>query len=199
MNLTKKQMAVLNFIKNYVEMEGTPPTQEEIREHFELKSLGSVQKYLSYLKEKGMISLDWNAKRGIMLTQEENPFEIPLLGDIAAGNPLEVLKNPTETITLPDYISLKQGPHFALKVKGDSMIDEGIMPFDLAIIKHQNTANNGQIVAAVIDDEATLKRYYNHKGKIELHPANSNYKPIKVSPDSSFSIAGILKAVIRAY
>jgi SOS regulatory protein LexA len=205
MGLTKKQHEVLEYIKNYTKKKGYAPTQREIKDHFELKSYGSVQRYLKYLKEAGLLTNDWNAKRGITLVSESSSsgnsheMEIPLLGDVAAGNPIEALENPTEHITVPISMIKKSGKHFALKIKGDSMIEDGILDGDVVIIQSAQTASTGQTVVAVIEGEATLKKYFKKKGHLELHPANHTMQPIVVEPDQQVSIVGHLVGLMRSY
>ncbi|RLA62936.1 MAG: repressor LexA [Epsilonproteobacteria bacterium] len=201
MSLTKNQKQVLNFIENYLAENGYSPTQKEIKDHFELKSYGSVQRYLKYLKEGGYLETDWNQRRGIRpLTQEPLNIEIPLVGDIAAGNPTEAIENTQEKIEVPP--SLVPGNHcyFALRIKGESMIEEGIFENDIVIIKKQNQARSGQIIAAIIDGEATLKKYRPKDGFIELVPANKDFAVIKVNPsEKTFGLAGILVGLLRSY
>lgn len=212
MGLTKKQHEVFQYIKNYTKKKGYAPTQREIKDHFNLKSYGSVQRYIKYLSEAGMLSNDWNSKRGLTIvdestgkasseqaTNESYELEIPLLGDVAAGNPIEALENPTESISVPLHMVKKGGKHFALKIKGESMIEDGILDGDVVIIKSAHSANTGQTVVAVIDGEATLKKFYKKKGALELHPANSTMQPIIVGPDQDCKIVGHLVGLFRSY
>ncbi|MCF8060294.1 MAG: transcriptional repressor LexA [Bacteriovoracaceae bacterium] len=217
MGLTKKQHEVFQFIKSYTLKKGYAPTQREIKDHFQLKSYGSVQKYLKYLKEAGLLANDWNSKRGLTLLESEgntqkrepktpqklNPviteLEIPLLGDVAAGNPIEALENPTEHISVPLNLLKKGGQHFALRVQGESMIEDGILDGDLAIIQAQSTASTGQTIVAVIDGEATLKKFYKKKEIVELHPANHTMKPILVNSQHDLKIVGKLVGLLRVY
>lgn len=216
MGLTKKQHEVLEYIKKYTKDKGYAPTQREIKEHFGLKSYGSVQRYLKYLKDAGHLTTDWNAKRGLTLIKEEsssikttkrsttiidNPYEteIPLLGDVAAGNPIEALENPTESIMVPNSMMKRSGKHFALRIQGDSMIEDGILDGDIVVIQSAQSANTGQTVVAVIDGEATLKKYFKKKGHLELHPANSTMSPIIVEPQQDCKIVGHLVGLMRSY
>lgn len=206
MQLTKKQTAFYDFILSYTRENGFAPTQKEIKEFFNFKSFGSVQRYLKYLVDANLIELDWNARRGIKLIgqkkQELDPSqfeEVPLLGDVAAGIPIEAIENPSQSITIPAHMIRSSSKHFALKVKGDSMIEDGIFEEDLIIVKHQATANQGQTVVAVVDGEATVKRYKKHQNKIELIPANSSMDSIWVNPEQNFQIAGVLVGLIRNY
>ncbi|TNE98394.1 MAG: transcriptional repressor LexA, partial [Deltaproteobacteria bacterium] len=181
----------------------------EIKEHFSFKSFGSVQRYIKYLANAGFLESDWNARRGLKVVEDTpahtppsspDVAEVPLLGKVAAGIPIEAIESADESITVPS--SMVQGSHkyFALKVKGDSMIEDGIFEDDLIVCRHQNTAQNGQTVIAVLEGEATVKRYKKSRSHIELIPANSSMEPIIVDQNSgAFSIAGILVGLIRSY
>ncbi len=206
MGLTKKQHEVFQYIKSYTLEKGYSPTQKEIKEHFQLKSFGSVQRYLKYLKDAGLLTTDWNAKRGLTLLEEEkkstaneNEYEIPLLGDVAAGNPIEAIENPSETIFIPTYLTPKKGQHFALRVCGESMIEDGILDGDIAILRQVQAASVGETIVAVVDGEATLKKFYQKKNVIELHPANKTMSPIKVTRDQDCKIVGKLIGLFRQY
>lgn len=216
MGLTKKQHEVYQYIKDYSKKNGYAPTQREIKEHFNLKSYGSVQRYLKYLKEAGLLTTDWNAKRGLTLMDGEKSsqttqasstsvshspaeMEIPLLGDVAAGNPIEALENPTEHLSVPSGLIQKKGQYFALRVQGESMIEDGILDGDYAIIRAKNQAGPGQTIVAVVDGEATLKKFYKKKSHIELHPANSTMEPIVVEGNQDLKIVGELAGLIRLY
>lgn len=197
MALTKKQKEVLDFITEYVRENGYSPTQKEIQEHFGFKSLGSVQDYIRYLTNGGYLNNDSHSVRGLMpATVQQHSEEIPLLGSIAAGVPIEAIEN-TDMISVPTHM-LGKGKYYALKVKGESMIEEGILNGDVAIIKHQNQADNGQIVVAVVENETTLKKYFKRSKQIELHPANSSMQPIIVK-DKECEIRGLLVGLIRTY
>jgi len=211
MAITKKQKEVYDYIQTYTHTNGYAPTQKEIKEHFGLKSFGSVQRYLKYLSDAGYIENDYQARRGIIVKQLEgnvspslspmvaSSYDIPLLGNIAAGNPIEAIENCDETISVPREMIKGKGKFFALKVNGESMINAGILNGDFAICKHQQTANNGEIVAAVIDGDATLKYYKQNKTSISLVPANENFRPIDVTSSNHLSIAGILVGLWRFY
>jgi repressor LexA len=209
MSITKKQKEVLDYIISYTKKNGYSPTQNEIKEHFSFKSFGSVQRYIKYLANAGFLESDWNARRGLKVVEDTpahtppsspDVAEVPLLGKVAAGIPIEAIESADESITVPS--SMVQGSHkyFALKVKGDSMIEDGIFEDDLIVCRHQNNAQNGQTVIAVIEGEATVKRYKKSRSHIELIPANSSMEPIIVDQNSGdFSIAGILVGLIRSY
>jgi len=197
MALTKKQKEVLDYITDYVRGNDYSPTQKEIQEHFGFKSLGSVQDYIKYLTNGGYLVNDSHSVRGLMPANvQQNTEEIPLLGSIAAGIPIEAIEN-TDRISVPTHM-LGRGQYYALKVKGESMIEDGILSGDIAIIKHQAQADNGQIVVAVVDNETTLKHYYKKAKQIELHPANSTMKPIIIK-DKECEIRGVLVGLLRTY
>ncbi len=198
MALTKKQKEVLDFITDFVRENGYSPTQKEIQEHFGFKSLGSVQDYIKYLTQGGHLSNDSHSVRGLTPSHmsSQGTEEIPLLGSIAAGVPIEAIEN-TDTIAVP-MTMLKRGNHYGLKVKGESMIEDGILSGDIAVIRHQTQADNGQIVVAVIDNETTLKRYFKKAKQVELHPANSSMKPIVVK-DRECEIRGVMVGLLRIY
>ena len=207
MALTKKQKEVLDFIKSFTNDNEISPTQREIKEHFGLKSYGSVQKYLKYLKEAGLLEQDWNSKRGLKIIESIRPeirqvsesYEIPLLGNVAAGNPIEAIEDASEMLEVPKFMISSAHRHFALNVQGDSMIEDGILSGDIAICKQQDVATTGETIVAVIDNEATLKKFYQEKNHIELHPANHRLKPIIVSADQHFRVVGKLVALFRQY
>tara|TARA_B100001971_G_scaffold215193_1_gene260072 strand:- start:160765 stop:161370 length:606 start_codon:yes stop_codon:yes gene_type:complete len=201
MSLTKKQKQVLDYIKDYIEEHEVSPTQVEIQEHFGFKSLGSVQDYIRYLKGAGYLENDANSVRGLKPVDpnestNENTIAIPMHGSVAAGNPIEAMEGQ-ETIDIPAHM-VRKGRHYALTVSGESMIEDGILDGDVIVVKEQNTAQNGQTVIAVIDNEATVKRYFKKSKQIELHPANATMKPIIVD-HGDFQIKGILVGLIRTY
>ncbi len=197
MALTKKQKEVLDFITEYVREHDYSPTQKEIQEHFGFKSLGSVQDYIKYLTNGGYLINDSHSVRGLMPSVvQQNTEEIPLLGSIAAGIPIEAIEN-SDRISVPTHM-LGKGQYYALKVKGESMIEDGILNGDVAIIKHQSQAENGQIVVAVVENETTLKHYFKKSKQIELHPANKTMKPIIIK-DRECEIRGVMVGLIRTY
>jgi len=197
MALTRKQKDVLDYITEYVRENGISPTQKEIQENFQFKSLGSVQDYIKYLKDGGYLSNESNSVRGLMpASVQQNTEEIPLLGSIAAGTPIEAIEN-SDMISVPTHM-LGRGKYYALKVKGESMIEAGILSGDVAIIKHITQAENGQIVVAVVDNETTLKTYMKKAKHIELIPSNKAMKPIIIK-DKECEIRGLLVGLIRTY
>ena len=207
MGITKKQKEVLDYITEYLDDYGYSPTQNEIKEHFGLKSLGSVQRYIKYLMDGGHLESDANARRGLRPTSTEAQYhmshmpteiEIPLYGQVAAGSPIEAINDTNEMVSVPAHYIKKHQDYFALTVNGDSMIEDGIFDSDLIICKHQKEAQVGQTVIALINNEATVKKFYPKKSTIELHPANERLNPIVVNK-SEVQIAGILVGLLRSY
>lgn len=199
MNLTPKQREVLDYISEYRERKGFAPSQNEIAKHFGFKSLGTVQNYLVRLERAGAINKTWNGKRALSVVDETptaSPVvEIELAGRVAAGRPIEAV-TAHEKIEVPPSL-LRSGEHFALKVMGQSMIGDGILDGDFVIVRKQRTANNGQTVVALIDNEATVKRL-NRKGeRVQLLAANPEFPTIEVSSEHDFKIEGIVVGVIR--
>jgi repressor LexA len=209
MGLTKKQKEFYDFINQYIKKHGHSPTQKEMKDHFHLKSFGSVQKYLQYLEKEGLLKGQWNQRRSIEVSSpskkvEIDQSEIPLLGMVAAGNPISAIENPTNFISVPNHFLKGNYRHFALTVKGDSMIEAGILENDIAICRSVDNARSGQIVVAVINGEATLKTLHYQKKSIELLPHNSKYSPIIIDQNEKdesfqFKIAGVLVGLMRSY
>jgi SOS regulatory protein LexA len=210
MGITKKQKEVYDYIVNYNQTNGYAPTQKELKEHFNLKSYGSVQRYIKYLADAGYIEKDWNARRGLTPLYPEvpaapsaaqlNTSEIPLLGNVAAGIPIEAIENSSEHISVPAHMVGTSHKYFALNVQGESMIEDGILDGDVIVCRYQQTAENGQTIVAVIDGEATVKNLKKAGNNIELLPANSTMSPIVVSHDvESFQIVGKVVGLVRTY
>lgn len=184
--LTKKQDDVLDFVKEYIVSHGYPPTVREIGEALGLSSPATIHSHLQRLKEKGYISIDKAKNRAIELLVEnefqshnDNVVEVPLLGKVTAGSPIEAIERPNEFFSLPAYLIPNRKEVFTLKVSGDSMINAGILDGDIAIIQRQNTANNGEIVVAMTDEyEVTVKRFYKEQGYFRLQPENDRLEPI---------------------
>jgi repressor LexA len=201
MGITKKQKQVFDYIKEYFASHGVSPTQNEIKDYFGFKSFGSVQKYIQYLTEAGFLKNSWNARRGLEPVDLEKEsfekFEIPLLGSVAAGSPIEAIQRQ-EMISIPPTMVKSTKDIFALNVQGQSMIDDGILDGDIIICKKQSTANNGDTVVALIDNEATVKRFYKKANSVELHPANSSMKPF-IYKGGNLKIEGIVVGLLRVY
>jgi repressor LexA len=191
-SLTLKQQKVYEFLQAYMKKNERAPTLNEIAKHFEFKSVGTVQDYISALEKKGVISRESRSWGGIELIESG----VPLLGRVAAGRPIEHLK-VGENIDVPQRMLKAGGKHFALEVVGDSMVNEGILEGDIVVIRQKDSADNGQIVVAMIDNEATIKRFYKKRGGVELHSANEKYAPIVVKSNQNFHIEGIFCGLIR--
>jgi|SRR2546421_3281520 len=201
MAITARQRRVFDYIANYFEAHQEAPTMAEIGKEFGMSSLASVHNAVSILEREGLIHRIPNVSRGIELVEQEiekETFEIPLLGFVAAGVPIEAILN-YETICIPRDM-LKPGRMFALRVRGDSMIDEQIREDDIIVLQSQQTAENGQTVVALIDgNDTTVKRFYRGRNHIRLEAANPRYKPIIVRPPDRLQIQGVVVAVIRKY
>ena len=200
--ITPKQKKILDFILKYTQRNNFPPTQKEIARHFNFRSLGTVQNYIIRLERSGFLKKTWNARRGIFTPnniKNNDSFEVPLVGNVSAGAPIEAIEN-VKHIEIPSFLH-KNKKQIALIVKGDSMIGEGILDGDIAIIQKQPHATNGQTVVALINNEATIKKFYKKKFSVELRAANPKYKPIIVHNNEAvdFMIEGILNGIIRGY
>ena len=199
-DLTDKQEQIFDFIKEAIRESGFPPTVREIGDRFGITPKGAYD-HLKAIEKKGFIRCGQNKSRAIELLADRDrlmPLDavnIPLVGRIAAGAPLLAEENIEEYLSFP-ATAFSGGDFFALKVRGDSMIDEGIRDGDIAIIRRQNTAQNGEIVAALLEDEATLKIFKKAGGRINLVPANSAYRPIVVD---EVEVLGKLAGVFRRY
>lgn len=192
--LTPKQKKVLDFIKGFVLKKNYSPSLEEIANHFKLRSTSTVHQYVKALEKKGFLNKVEFKQRSIEPVINET--EILLFGYIAAGEPIEAISNP-EPINVPTSMLSKSGLHYGLKVKGDSMVEEGINDGDTVIIRRQETADNGQTVVAIINGtEATLKKIYKEKNGFRLQPANSSMKPIFVK---NLVIQGKVIGVLQNY
>jgi len=192
---------VLDYIKHYFESNQEAPTIAEIGKEFGMSSSASVHHVVSTLEREGYIRRIPNVSRGIELVSEEpteEKYEIPLLGVVAAGAPIEAVLN-YETVCIPRDMK-REGRMFALRVRGDSMIDEQIRDHDLIVLQAQQTAENGQTVVALIDgSDATVKRFYGNRNQVRLEPANPDYRPIVVRPPQRVQIQGVVIGVIRKY
>lgn len=195
--LTKRQKQILDFVTDFIKDKGYSPSLEEICRHFRLKSVSTVHEHIETLRSKDYLRKEPNQPRGIEPYSPKRGFvEIPLLGFVAAGEPIEAISNP-EPVEVPQKMVSKSGLHYALKVRGTSMIDEGIFDGDIVIIRKQSDAENGETVAALINDnEVTLKKIYKEKGGFRLQPANPNLKPIFTR---ELMVQGKVISVIRNY
>jgi len=196
MNLTKRQKEILDYIRTYRADQGISPTQREIRERFGLSSFGTVQKHLKRLEEKGALSREWNRSRGISPAEQASSRPVALLGLVAAGRPIEPFPDE-ESIEVPASL-LGKGEHFVLRVRGDSMIEDGIKDGDYVIVARRSQAQNGQTVVALVRGEATLKRYYGEGGRVRLQPANASMKPMTYDV-RDVTLQGVVTGLMRSY
>lgn len=200
MYLTKKQKSILDFIKEYLSANEIAPTYEEIADYFGYRSKGTVHKHITNLEQKGLIKKDWNRSRCLQVVDplpEQSASELPLLGRVAAGEPIEAIENREEISVPPDMIG--KGDHYVLQVAGESMIDENIQDGDYVIVQPRNEAHNGEMVIALINNQdATLKKFYKDGDRVRLEPANTEMSPIVLSADS-VRIRGKVVGVIRKY
>lgn len=196
--LTKRQKEFLDFITQYTKKRGFAPSFDEMRKRMKLRSLATVHQHISTLESKGYLERKKRQPRSIVASVTEKMLQIPLLGRIAAGQPIEAIEDK-ETIAVPQSkLPLPYTNCYALRVVGDSMIDENINSGDIVLVKEQSTAENGQKVVALIDNqEATLKKYYKERGHIRLEPANKNFEPIIVQKNRDFAIQGVVLDVVR--
>ena len=198
--LTKRQKEILDFIEQSISQNGYAPTLEEIGERFALRSMATVHKHLSNLETKGLIRRKWNHSRAIEVTDDRRKtaaVSIPLLGRVAAGRPIEAIEN-SDSIEVPASL-LGRRDSFALRVTGDSMVDEGILDGDIILVEERPDPRAGEVVVATVDGEATVKRFYREKnGSVRLQPSNAAYKPIVVD-GGDLNIRGAVVGLIRRY
>jgi repressor LexA len=197
--LTKRQKELLDYLAEYIERYGYAPTLEEIGRNFSLGSLATVHKHLQNLERKGHIRRLPNRSRALEVTPRDgarNTVQVPLLGRVAAGNPLEPVEVP-ESVALPEEL-LGRGETFALRVQGDSMVDDGILDGDVVVIESRAAVENGTTVVALVRGEATLKRFFRERGKVRLVPANERMAPI-VAPAEDVEVRGEVVALLRRY
>lgn len=207
--LTDRQQDILNFIKEYVSDNGFPPTYREIGHNFNIASTFGVKRHLDALVKKGFITVEGNASRTLSLTSLANPvqqykyseelYELPIIGRVAAGYPILAEQNIEGTLSIQASLIKNKSGSFGLKVKGDSMIGAGIFEGDVVIVNPQSDAHNGEIVVALLQDEATLKRYEKHGDIVYLIPENKNYNVIEINNREDFSIIGKVLGVFRWY
>ena len=193
--LSKMQQQIYDFLVSYIRSRGYPPSVREIGEAVGLKSPSTVHFHLKHLEEAGVIAKGAGKGRAITLTAPAVPEDkVPIVGNVAAGSPILAEE------CIEDYLTFdtggRAGEYFALRVRGESMLNAGILPGDLVVVRRQETANNGEIVVAMIDDEATVKRLSRKNGRTWLMPENDAYSPI----DGTYAqILGKVAAVVRRY
>ena len=202
MSLTKRQREILTYLATYSEEHGYAPSFEEIATRFNYNSLATVHEHLTNLERKGYIKRAYNESRGIELVPSEvfpRAAALQLLGTVAAGVPIEAVQTP-ESISIPEDLVRRSGNHYVLRVRGNSMIDEQIRDGDFVIVNEKHTADNGEMVIALIDGtSATVKKFYRERdGRIRLQPANETMNPIYVH-ENDISIQGIVVGVLRRF
>ncbi len=202
MYLTKVQKEIFDYIENFIQTRGYAPSMEEIALHFSYTSLATVHKHLTHLQQKKLIRRKRNSSRSIELIpveSHEQGWEVPLLGFVAAGKPIEAIQM-NEVISVPPDMVARKGKTYVLQVRGESMIEEQIRDGDYVIVEDRQTAENGEVVIALIDkDETTLKKFYREKnGTIRLQPANPAMKPLSL-PSERVKIQGIVIGILRKY
>ena len=198
--LTKRQREILDYLNDFIGQHGYAPSLEEIGRRFGLSSLATVHKHLTNLQEKGFIRRAWNRSRSVELVPVRagtQSLELPLLGYVAAGAPIEAVAG-NETIAVPEDLVGKRDT-YVLRVRGDSMIDEQIRDGDFVIVEDRKLAQNGEMVIALLRGaEVTLKKLYRENGVVRLQPANPTMQPLVLDPDQ-VQIQGVVVGVMRKY
>jgi len=211
--LTDRQQEILSFIEQFRDENGYPPSLRQIGKQFGISSTFGVKRHIDALVKKGYILVESNTSRGItvlsnfenislpsILSDVEEYFKrLPIIGRVAAGIPITAVENHEGDIVVDPSMLKGCGTCFALKVKGDSMINAGIVEKDFVIVASQNFAKHDDIIVALIGEEATVKRYWQKNNEIKLIPENDNYKPIEIVDKENFHIAGKVIGVIRWY
>jgi len=202
MPLTKRQREILNYLSVYSEQNGYAPSFEEIANHFNYNSLATVHEHLTNLERKGYIKRSYNESRAIeILPSEATPraIELPLLGSVAAGVPIEAMEM-NESLSVPESFVRRGGNHYVLRVRGNSMIDEQIRDGDFVVVNERRSADNGEMVIAMLaGNAATVKKMYRERdGRIRLQPANETMQPIYVH-ENDITIQGVVVGVLRRF
>lgn len=198
--LTKRQREILDYLNDFIHQHGYAPSLEEIGRRFGLSSLATVHKHLTNLQEKGVIRRAWNRSRSVELVESRTggrAVELPLLGYVAAGRPVEAIAG-NESIMVPDDFVGKHDT-YVLRVRGDSMIDEQIRDGDFVIVEDRKVAENGEMVVALLEGhDVTLKKFYRENGHVRLQPANPAMQPLVV-PAERVQVQGVVIGVMRRY
>jgi repressor LexA len=199
--LTDRQKAILDFFAEFQRTHGYPPTHREIRDRFGYTSYGTVHKHLRLLREKGYLAGEHRQKRGLRLTPAEEGVpsaEVPFLGRIAAGRPIEALPGHERLAVPPQLLHGPMGEHYVLRVVGDSMVEEGIQDGDYVVVRKRDRADAGEMVVALVGDDATLKRIYPEGEVVRLQPANAAMQPIRV-PAVGVRVQGVVVGLWRGF
>lgn len=204
--LTERQEEILKFIQQYRDLSGFPPTLREIAKNFDMASTFGVKRHLDALEKKGYLNIESNASRGISLQKFDDDTntgyndgfaKIPIVGRVAAGTPITAIENIEGSVVVDSSFMRKADNCFALRVKGDSMINAGIFENDLVIVLPKKEAANGETVVAMLEDEVTVKKFEIKSNKYRLIPENEKYQPIDVTGRKDFSIVGKVVGVVR--
>ena len=201
MALTRRQREIYDYVVGFVEESGYSPSLEEIGEHFGLASVATVHKHVQHLVSKGFLRKAWNRSRSLEPVGEDAAElpTVPLLGTVAAGSPIEAIEDRGEHIRVPAQLMGRPQDTYALRVRGDSMIEDQICDGDVVVVERRSEARNGETVVALVGgDEATLKRFYRKGSQVKLVPANSSMQPIEVAA-SDVQVRGIVRGLIRSY
>ena len=201
--LTKRQKEILDYVTQFIEVHGYAPSYREIAAYFKLGSVATVAEHIETLVQKGLVTKRDDAARSIQLVQrrdfdEDRTVGLQILGLIAAGQPIETIAGHTETLEVPPFM-VGRRHSYVLQVRGESMVDEGILDGDYVVIQEKEVPSNGEMVVALVNGDATLKRYYKEKTHIRLQPSNMTMEPILVPFDTPLDIQGICIGVIRKY
>ena len=198
--LTKRQREILDYLQDFIQQHGYAPSLEEIGRRFGLSSLATVHKHLTNLQEKGFIKRAWNRSRSVEMIPTSaggRALDLPLLGYVAAGSPIEAVAT-SETIAVPEDLVGRRDT-YVLRVRGNSMIDEQICDGDFVIVEDRKTAQNGETVVALLSgSDVTLKKLYRENGRVRLQPANPTVQPIVVEADQ-VQVQGVVVGVMRKY
>jgi repressor LexA len=198
--LTKRQREILDYLQDFIQHHGYAPSLEEIGRRFGLSSLATVHKHLTNLQEKGFIKRAWNRSRSVEMIPNSTAgrsVDLPLLGYVAAGLPIEAIAT-SETVAVPEDLVGRRDT-YVLRVRGNSMIDEQICDGDLVIVEDRKSAQNGEMVVALLSgSDVTLKKLYRENGRVRLQPANPTMQPIFVDPEQ-VQVQGVVVGVMRKY
>lgn len=194
--LSPKQAKILTFIEKEIARTGRPPTYRDIAKYCGYEAIGTVQDHIKALMKKGFLRKEEGVARGLQLAHRTESIDIPILGTVPAGKPIEVVENALGSLSVPSRF---RGELYALRVSGESMIGAGILDGDFVAVKKQEQAENGDIVVALINGEVTVKYLDKRDGRVRLLPANPKFSPIELDPESQNAIQGRVVAVHRYY
>ena len=201
MALTRRQRQIYDFVCEFVRDNGYSPSLEEIGAHFGLRSVATVHRHLQHLVEKGYLRKSWNRPRSVEPVAEASgaaAIDLPLLGTVAAGAPIEAIEGAERAWVPPDMVR-RAGETFLLRVRGDSMVDDQIADGDVIVVERRSEARNGETVVALVGgSDATLKRFYRDGARVRLVPANDKMEPIEV-PATDVTIRGVVRGLMRQY